>query len=160
MSRALAALLTLSLLVAVPVLAKTSHAGWPRINGRFRKDTHDRGKTYYGTRKSDELLGGHGNNHLYGKQSADVLWGDYKPSGWPAHQSDHIYGGDGNDFIYASHSFNHIEGGRGDDTIHAHFGNGSIDCGEGNDLLFLSHRSKRVYKITGCERISFKSDNG
>jgi hypothetical protein len=155
-------LIALCLLVAIPVAvdAKTSHKGWPHINGKFRKDSNDRGKTYIGSKKSDELLGGHGNNTLYGKGAADVLWGDYKPSGWPVHQSDHIYGGDGNDFIYASHTFNHIEGGNGDDTIHAHFGNGFIDCGAGRDLLFLSHRSKRVYKIHNCERISFHSDNG
>ena len=50
--RHLAALVVcLSLLVAIPVAvdAKTSHAGWPRINGKFRKDSHDRNKTYYGT---------------------------------------------------------------------------------------------------------------
>jgi hypothetical protein len=160
MSRALAALLTLALaatIIAIPAAGKTSHEGWPRINGKFRKDSHDRGKSYYGTRKSDELLGGHGNNYISGRQSADVIWGDYKPCCWPAHQSDRLLGGDGNDFIYASHSFNHIEGGRGDDTIHAHFGYGSIDCGEGNDLLYLSHRSKPKYKITGCERISYKT---
>jgi hypothetical protein len=160
MPRILALLVAASFVLAVPVAAKTSHAGWPKIDGIFRKDSGDRNKTYVGSKKSDELLGGHGNNTLYGKGSADVLWGDYKPSGWPAHQSDHIYGGDGNDFIYASHTFNHIEGGNGDDTIHAHFGNGSIDCGPGRDLLFLSHRSKRVYKIKNCERISFHSDNG
>ena len=161
--RHLAALVVcLSLLVAIPVAvdAKTSHAGWPRINGKFRKDSHDRNKTYYGTKRHDELLGGHGNNKLYGGGQADVLWGDYKPSGWPASQSDHIYGGKGDDFIYASHSFNHIEGGPGADTIHAHFGYGSVDCGDGEDLLYLSHRSRPKYKLTGCERISYKSDNG
>src|SRR3954452_6832374 len=102
--RHLAALVVcLSLLVAIPVAvnAKTSHAGWQRINGKFRKDSHDRNKTYYGTKRHDELLGGHGNNKLYGGGQADVLWGDYKPSGWPGSQSDHIYGGKGDAFIYA-----------------------------------------------------------
>jgi Ca2+-binding RTX toxin-like protein len=158
----LAAPVVVAILAAVIVIpaasGKTSHAGWPKINGKFRKDSHDRGKTYVGSSKSDELLGGHGNNTLYGKGASDVLWGDYKPSGWPAHQSDRMFGGDGNDFIYASHTFNHIEGGNGDDTIHAHFGSGSIDCGPGNDIVFLSHRSRPHYKLTGCERISFKSD--
>jgi Ca2+-binding RTX toxin-like protein len=159
MSRALAALTVLALLGAAPVAAgKTSHKGWPKINGLFRIDRHDRGKTYHGSAKSDELLGGHGNNRLYGGPAADVLWGDYKPCCWPAHQSDRIFGGDGNDFIYASHSFNHIEGGRGDDKIHAKFGFGSIDCGEGNDIAFVSHSSKRRYKFSGCETVTFRRE--
>jgi Ca2+-binding RTX toxin-like protein len=154
--RLLAALVgVLCLSVAVPALAsKTRHEDWPKIDGRFRKDRHDRGKTYYGTKRHDELLGGHGNNHLYGGAKSDVLWGDYKPSGWPARQSDHVYGGGGDDFIFASHSFNHLEGNDGNDYIRAHFGYGSVDCGNGRDWLVVSHRSRPKYKISNCEKIT------
>jgi hypothetical protein len=155
--RALAALVVLAVFAATPAFgaSKTWRELWPRTNGKFRIDRHDRGKTYYGTAKHDRLLGGHGNNHLYGGRQSDVLWGDYKPSGWPARQSDHIEGGPGDDFIFASHSFNHLEGNDGNDRIRAHFGYGSVDCGRGNDLLVVSHRSKPKYKISNCERVRF-----
>ena len=45
----------------------------------------------------------------------------------------------------------------GDDEVHAHYGFGSIDCGPGNDLLYVSHRSQKKYKITGCERLTYRS---
>src|SRR3954447_3216244 len=76
--RRLVALLVPALLISTPVVfGKTSHAGWPRINGIHRRDSHDRGKTYHGTRKSDELLGGHGNNSLYGKGKAPLPAGGH-----------------------------------------------------------------------------------
>ena len=59
--------------------------------------------------------------------------------------------------FYASHGLNVIVAGADHDTIHAHFGRGSIDCGAGRDTLFISHRSKRGYKISHCETISFKT---
>jgi Ca2+-binding RTX toxin-like protein len=105
----------------------------------------------------NELLGGHGDDTLFAGPWGDVLWGDYKPSGQGTAQVDHLYGGAGSDFIYASHGLNVIVAGAGKDTIHAHFGRGSIECGGGRDTLFISHRAKRGYKISHCERISFKT---
>jgi Ca2+-binding RTX toxin-like protein len=137
--------------------AQTSHEGWPKIDGVLKINKNDGNDTLRGTRKSDELLGGHDSDTIYGRGSADVLWGDYKPSGQGTAQVDHMYGGDGADFIYASHGRNIIVAGAGNDTIHAHFGRGSIDCGAGRDTLFISHRSKPGYKISRCERISFKT---
>jgi Ca2+-binding RTX toxin-like protein len=138
--------------------ANTSHEGWPEIDGVLKMHKQDQSSAIRGTDKSDELLGGHGNDTLYGRGAADVLWGDYKPSGQPTTQFDHIYGGDGDDFIYASHGRNTIDAGPGKDTIHAHFGRGSIDCGPGNDTLFISHKSKKGYKIKNCETISYKTN--
>ncbi len=137
--------------------ANTSHDGWPKIDGALKINKNDGNDTMSGTRRSDELLGGHDSDTIYGRDSADVLWGDYKPSGQGTAQVDHLYGGGGSDFIYASHGVNVIEAGAGNDTIHAHFGRGSIDCGAGRDTLFISHRSKSGYKIRHCEKISFKT---
>jgi Ca2+-binding RTX toxin-like protein len=146
--------------VAAVAPAKTSHEGWPKINGIHFRNASDRNVIKKGTSKSDELLGGHGNDQLYGEAASDVIWGDYKPSGQSGSQFDHLYGGDGNDFIYASHGQSTIDAGPGDDYVKAHYGRGKIDCGAGNDKLYISHKAQKKYKITGCELISHKSDNG
>ena len=151
------ATLAAGVIAAGPAGAQTSHEGWPHIDGVLKINKDDGNDTLSGTGKSDELLGGHDSDTLYGRGRADVLWGDYKPSGQGTAQVDHLYGGDGSDFIYASHGRNVIVAGAGNDTIHAHFGRGSIDCGAGRDTLFISHRSKAGYKISRCEKISFKT---
>jgi Ca2+-binding RTX toxin-like protein len=138
-------------------VAKTSHEGWPKIDGVLWLNKKDRSGIKHGTRRNDELLGGHGSDTLFGGAGSDVLWGDYKPGG-PAGQTDHIYGASGDEFIYASRGRNIISAGDGDDTIHAHFGTGSIDCGAGTDTLFVSHSSKKRYSIRSCEHLSYKSD--
>jgi Ca2+-binding RTX toxin-like protein len=137
--------------------ANTSHEGWPKIDGVLMINKNDGNDTIGGTAKSDELLGGHDSDTISGGDSADVLWGDYKPSGQGTAQVDRIDGGAGSDFIYASHGQNFIVAGPGNDTIHAHYGRGSIDCGPGHDTLFISHRAKRGYHISRCEKISFKT---
>jgi Ca2+-binding RTX toxin-like protein len=137
--------------------ASTSHEGWPKIDGRLSMHKKDQSGTMRGTSRSDELLGGHGNDDIWGRGAADVLWGDYKAGGQPASQVDHLHGGAGNDFIYASHGENIIDAGTGDDTIHAHYGHGTIDCGGGTDVLYISHRARKAYKISGCETISYKT---
>jgi len=130
-------------LAATTAHAQTSHEGWPKIDGVLKINKDDGNDTIRGTRKSDELLGGHDSDTIYGRDSADVLWGDYKPSGQGTAQVDHIYGGAGSDFIYASHGRNIILAGADNDTIH--------------DTLFISHRSKPGYHIRHCEKISFKT---
>jgi Ca2+-binding RTX toxin-like protein len=137
--------------------ADTSHAGWPKIDGVPKINKDDGSETMTGTAKSDELLGGHDSDTIYGRGRADVLWGDYKPSGQGTAQVDRLFGGGGSDFIYAGHGQNVIVAGAGNDTVHAHFGRGSIDCGAGRDTLFISHRSKPGYRISRCERVSFKT---
>jgi Ca2+-binding RTX toxin-like protein len=156
MTRSSLAVAALVAAVALPAAApaKTSHEGWPKINGILWINKHDRNRTKHGTSRSDELLGGHGSDTLYGRDSADVIWGDYKPSRQPTRQVDHLYGGGGDDFIYASHGTNYIYGGAGDDRIKMHFGHGFVDCGPGNDLLEISRRAQRHTKIVNCETIS------
>jgi Ca2+-binding RTX toxin-like protein len=144
-------------LCAGPVVAKTSHEGWPKVNGKLKINKNDRNGTINGTARSDELLGGHGNDTLNGLDGSDILWGDYKPSGQGTKQFDHINGGGGADFIYSSHGHNVIDAGAGNDSLKAHYGYGKIDCGPGIDRLYVSRRAQKKYKITRCETISHKT---
>ena len=148
-----------ALLLCAPVaLAKTSHAGWPVINGDLKMHKTDRSGTLRGkANKHNELLGGHGNDTIYAGKVGDVLWGDYKPSGQPSNQRDRIFGAAGNDHIYASHGWNTIDAGGGDDWIKAHYGQGIIDCGGGHDTLYISRRAQKRYKIRGCETVSHRT---
>ena len=154
---------SLALLVALALpataMAKTSHAGWPKIDGDLKMEKSNRGGTLRATKlkKHNELLGGHGSDKIYAGKVGDVLWGDYRPGGQPTTQTDRIYGGQGKDFIYASHGANFIHAGGGADQIHAHFGHGEIWCGSGKVTLFLSHKSRKRYKLHSCERISYRT---
>jgi hypothetical protein len=163
-------LLLPALFSTAAVYGKAPHDGWPTNNCNWRKHPHGAGCGVYrshnrnqdgvirGTGRSDELLGGHGNDVIRGGPAGDVIWGDFWPCCQPAGQSDSLSGGDGNDFIYASHGTNAIDGGSGNDVIHAHFGQGgSIDCGSGYDVLYVSHRTKPRYRARDCERTSFGS---
>jgi hypothetical protein len=150
-----AAVAALALTSAALVYGDASHEGWPDTVV-YKSHPDDQNGVLRGTGRSDELLGGHGNDSIYGRGAADVIWGDFKPCCQPKSQHDRLYGGGGNDYIYASHGTNNIWGGAGNDVVHAHYGrSGTIDCGTGNDKLFLSHRSKAHYGISNCERISF-----
>jgi Ca2+-binding RTX toxin-like protein len=106
--------------------------------------------------RHNELLGGHGDDVIHAGGAGDVLWGDYKPSGQPETQIDQLIGGPGKDFIYAGHGRNVIVTGAGHDVVHAHFGRGEIHCGPGA-TVFLSHSSRRLYKLDGCRRISYRT---
>ena len=151
------AALALAVAVSGTAAAKTSHEGWPRINGDLKMHKNDQSGTLRATRlnKHNELLGGHGNDTIRAGNVGDVLWGDYQAGGQPTSQVDRIYGGKGKDFIYASHGTNFIHAGGGADQIHAHFGRGEIWCGGGDVTLFLSHKSRKRYRLHSCERISY-----
>jgi Ca2+-binding RTX toxin-like protein len=144
-------------LTATGALAKTSHEGWPKVDGKLKINKTDKSGTINGTAINDELLGGHGNDTLNGLEGNDILWGDYKPSGQGTKQFDRINGGPGNDFIYSSHGHNVIDAGPGNDSLKAHFGYGKIDCGGGVDRLYVSRTAQKKYKITRCETISHKT---
>jgi hypothetical protein len=151
--------LTLTLLVAdAAASAKTSHEGWPEIDGVLRMHKHDESGVLRGRKdRHNELLGGHGNDTIYAGDAGDVLWGDYKPSGQPITQVDRIYGGAGKDFIYASHGRNLIFTGGGADVVHAHFGRGEIHCRSRTVVVYISHRSRPHYRLFGCRRVSYRT---
>jgi hypothetical protein len=156
--RARTLLLTLLavLLVAAPAVGKASHKGWPKIDGELWINKDDVQSVHHGTARNDELLSGHSSDSVYGEGGRNVIWGDYKAQGNNTWQHDVLFGGPKRDFIYASHGHNAIDAGGGWDVVHAHFGRGRVDCGPGNDLLYLSHRSRPRYKISNCERITFR----
>jgi len=106
----------------------------------------------------NELLGGHGNDTIHAGPAGDVIWGDYKPCCQPETQVDHLYGGPGNDFIYASHGLNYIYTGGGRDVVHGHFGRGEIHCDSPHVLVYLSRRSRRLYRLFGCTHVSYKPE--
>jgi Ca2+-binding RTX toxin-like protein len=139
-------------------IGKASHKGWPVIDGRLKMHSSDRDGHIWGTGRSDELLGGHGDDVIIGRAASDVIWGDYKPCCQPGHQRDVLVGGHGNDHIYASHGHNRIIAGSGRDYIHGHYGRGVIDCGSGRDKLYLSHRSRHGYRLRHCERIDYRPE--
>lgn len=159
--RTLSILAVLALAPATVAVAKTSHKGWPKIDGKLEINKSDADRTVTGTKgKHNELLGGHGDDVLIAGNIGDVLWGDYKPSGQPESQSDVIKGGAGKDFIYASHGKNVITSGGGADQIHVHFGHGSVTCANKKPTIFISRtavRQKR-YKLKGCTKISYKTE--
>ena len=139
--------------------AKTSHAGWPKVDkAQIKIDHTDDGVTFTGVPdKHNELLGGHGSDTLIAGRVGDILWGDFNPSGQNATQVDTIRGGAGKDFVYSSHGRNVISSGGGADQIHAHYGRGTITCASPKATVFLSHRSQKLYKLRGCPHISFKT---
>jgi hypothetical protein len=150
--------LTVALAAPATCAAKTSHEGWPEIDGVLRMHKHDESGVLRGRKhRHNELLGGHGDDTIYAGDAGDVLWGDYKPSGQPTTQVDRIYGGAGKDFIYASHGRNVIFTGGGPDVVHAHFGRGEIHCASRAVIVYLSHRSRPRYRLFGCRRISYRT---
>jgi len=148
-------LLILLLLPAAVVLANTSHAGWPNIDGALKINKQDQSTPLHGqANRHNELLGGHGSDTIYGGSAGDVLWGDYKPCCQPTTQVDHIFAGPGNDFIYTSHGTNYVHTGGGRDVVHAHFGRGEIFCDSSTVMVFMSHVSRRRYRLHGCTHVS------
>jgi hypothetical protein len=144
--------------LALPSHANTSHAGWPKIDGRLLIDKGRAGhhRVLRGLRhRHNELLGGYGNDTIYGGDAGDVLWADYRPSGQPASQLTYIYAGNGKNFIYASHGRNIIFTGSGPSVVHAHFGRGEIHCGSASVVVFLSHKDRAGYRLSGCRHISY-----
>ena len=73
-------------------LGKASHKGWPEIDGKLEMHSYDGDGHMFGTDRSDELLGGHGNDTIRGRGAADVIWGDYKPCCQPKRQRDLLDG--------------------------------------------------------------------
>jgi hypothetical protein len=144
---------------AAIAVGKASHEGWPKIDGVLLMNKHDQSRPLTGRPDAhNELLGGHGSDQIVAGRSGDVIWGDYKPCCQPTTQVDHLNGGPGDDHIYASHGINIIRTGGGHDVVHAHFGRGEIHCDTRTVLVYLSHRSRPGYRLSGCRQISYKTE--
>jgi Ca2+-binding RTX toxin-like protein len=148
---------------AATASANVSHAGWPNRNGKLvaapsvypassRHHGNDHGALLGGTKRNDEMLGGHGNDIIYGGAGDDVIWGD-AISGDVKNQHDYLDGGAGNDIIYTGHGWNDVYGGPGRDLVHAEFGSGHIDCGSGHDTVLVTKLTRPNYTYKHCERI-------
>ena len=159
MRRLLLPLLAIGAIAPVTAaIGKTSHAGWPKIDGVLKMHKADQSDVMRGVpNRHNELQGGHGHDLIIAGNAGDVIWGDYKEGGQPTTQFDRLYGGAGNDFIYASHGTNFIRTGGGRNVVHAHFGRGRIRCGSPSDIVYLSHRSRPGYHLIGCRHISYKT---
>lgn len=120
------------------LLALAIVPGWPQYLVR-RICTSQRTATVPLDKGPNELLGGHGNDVIHAGPAGDVLWGDYKPTGQPTTQVDVLDGGPGKDFMYASHGTN------------------TIVTGGGSPLIYLSHKSRKLYRLHGCHKISYKT---
>ena len=156
--RRLTALVLVLLAVPAIAIAKTSHAGWPAIDKadlQQNRDDVDNATLTGHPGKHNELLGGANNDTLVAAELGDVLWGDYKPDNNGTAQVDTFKGGPGKDFIYASHGKNIITTGGGLDQVHAHYGRGSITCSNPKATVFLSHKSRKSYKLHNCPHISY-----
>jgi hypothetical protein len=159
--RALAVLVVLAgLLVAVPALAMTSHAGWPP-DQHLVMDHGPAGRSNTLTGRTgvhNYLLGGYGNDTIYGGSGGDVIWGDYHPSGWPATQTAVIHAGNGKNFIYSNDTVNYVWTGTNPGTVvHAHEGAGVIHCENPAIVVYTSHHALPHYRLDHCRRISFYS---
>jgi Ca2+-binding RTX toxin-like protein len=156
----LIACLSLTAFAAVASARKASHKGWPKINGDLVMHKADESGPITATKldKHNELLGGHGDDVITAGNAGDVIWGDYKPFGQPTTQVDRLTGGAGRDFVYAGHGTNHIDTGAGRDVVHAHYGSGDIRCHSRRTIVYISHKARPHYKLTGCHRISYKTE--
>ena len=137
--------------------ANTSHDGWPKIDGVLKMNKDDGNDTMTGTRRATSSSAATTPTRSTATAGRTSCGATTSPPARAPPRSIACSAAAGSDFIYASHGQNIIVAGSGNDTIHAHFGRGSIDCGAGRDTLFISHRSKPGYRLSHCERISFKT---
>jgi hypothetical protein len=139
--------------------ASTSHAGWPRKEClKMDKGPAGRRHTIVGLNGVHNwLLGGYGDDTIIGGDRGDVIWGDYHPSGQTRPQTATILAGDGRNVIYANDTHNYVWTGTNPYTVvHAFVRgiDGVIHCQSPRIVVYLSHSSRRHFKLDGCRRIS------
>ena len=68
-----------------------------------------------------------------------------------------VHAGNGDNFIYATDTTNFVWTGTGRTMVHASVGGGVIHCQSRRVIVFLSHNSRRHYKLPGCRHLSYFS---
>jgi hypothetical protein len=139
----------------------TSWAGWPAKQClKMDKGPAGRSHTLVGLNGVHNwLLGGYGNDTIVGGDSGDVIWGDYHPSG-EKFQISTIVAGNGRNVIYANDTRDYVWTGTNPRTVvHAHGPgtSGVIHCQSAGIVVYMSHPSRRNFKLDGCRHISYFS---
>ena len=108
--------------------------------------------TAVGTRDSDLLRGGLGDDTLFGRQGDDVLFGNGGDDRLTGNRGDdELAGGDGQDLL---------RGGKGEDTLLGGAGDDRLKGGAGDDLLDGGSGADRLWGGEGEDRFVFRSDSG
>lgn len=128
---------------------------------------HDGELRIPGTKGSDELAMGDGNNKVYARGGDDMVDGgggnDWLRGG---RGDDTLVGGEGNDRLMGGQDDDYLDGGDGDDRINARGDGGDPDevvCGAGDDTVLLG-RNDEVAAVAseedaaaddGCEHVKY-----
>ena len=128
---------------------------------------HDGALGTLGTKGSDELAGGDGNNKLYARGGDDMVDGGAGNDRLRGGRGDDtLLGGAGNDRLMGGQDDDHLDGGEGDDRINARGDGGDPDevvCGAGEDTVLLGRNDEVVAAVVandGEEAVELGDDAG
>jgi myo-inositol-hexaphosphate 3-phosphohydrolase len=111
--------------------------------------SHDpRGMILQGTRRSDDLTGGPGNDVISGAGGNDELRGEAGNDRIDGGDGrDELDGGSGNDHLFGGNDHDELDGGRGDDVLIGGHGKDELDGGSGSDWFVFANANEGVDRI-------------